>query len=119
MRRLVVLTDGTVHPRAVNRLRGHAEVRILDAYPDEATLIEACRDSDAILARLGIVTARVIAAAPRLRIIARHGAGSDGVDRAAATANGVVVTTTGSANAGAVAEYTVALLLGLLKDSGG
>ena len=88
---------------------------MLDAYPDEPTLTEACRDADAILARLGIVTAGVIAAAPKLRIIARHGAGSDGVDLPVATARGIVVTTTGPANAGAVAEYTFALMLGLLR----
>lgn len=99
----------------VARLRTQAELRILDGYPNEATLMEACRDADAILARLGVVTAAVIQAAPRLRIIARHGAGSDGVDLPAATAQGVVVTTTGPANAGAVAEYTIALLLGLLR----
>jgi D-3-phosphoglycerate dehydrogenase len=99
----------------VARLRTRAELRILDGYPDEATLKEACRDADAILARLGVVTAGVIQAAPRLRIIARHGAGSDGVDLPAATERGIVVTTAGPANAGAVAEYTIALLLGLLR----
>jgi D-3-phosphoglycerate dehydrogenase len=111
----VVLTDNTVHPQAVARLRTRADVRILDSYPDEDTLKDACRDADAILARLGVVTASVIQAARCLRIIARHGAGSDGVDLLAATARGIVVTTTGPANAAAVAEYTFALLLGLLR----
>jgi len=113
--KLVVLTDGTVHPEAVDRLRERAAVRVLDGYPGEGALAEACRDADAILARLGVVPRAVIEAAPRLRIIARHGAGSDGVDLAAATAHGIIVTTTGPANAGAVAEYTFALLLGLLR----
>jgi phosphoglycerate dehydrogenase-like enzyme len=114
-RKLVVLTDNTVHPAAVDRLRGRTEVRVLDAYPSAPALEAACHDADAILARLGIVPASVIEACPRLRIIARHGAGSDGVDIPAATARGIVVTTTGPANAGAVAEYTIALLLGLLR----
>ncbi len=114
-RKLVVLTDNSVHTDAVDRLRACADVRILEAYPSETTLIEACHEADAILARLGVVTAGVIEACPRLRIIARHGAGSDGIDLAAATARGIVVTTTGPANAGAVAEYTFALLLGLLR----
>ena len=113
--KVVVLTDGSVHPEAVERLRSRAEIRILNAYPPEAALVEACGDADAILARLGVVTAGVMEAAPRLRIIARHGAGSDGVDLAAATAKGIVVTTAGPANAGAVAEYTIALLLALLR----
>ncbi len=100
---------------ALDLLRTRCELRILNGYPHEDALAGACRDAEAILARLGVVTARVMEAAPRLRIIARHGAGSDGVDLPAATARGIVVTTTGSANAGAVAEYTFALLLGLLR----
>jgi D-3-phosphoglycerate dehydrogenase / 2-oxoglutarate reductase len=110
-----VLTDDTIHPDAIERLRASCTVQILSAYPGEAELIEASRDANAILARLGIITARVIETAPHLRIIARHGAGSDGVDVSAATQHGVLVTTTGSINAGAVAEYTMALLLALLR----
>lgn len=111
----VVFTDESIRPEIAERMRASCDVRILQAYPSEQTLAEACQNAEAILARLGAVTARVIAAAPRLRIIARHGAGSDGVDLAAATARGIVVTTTGPANAGAVAEYTFALLLALLR----
>ena len=70
---------------------------------------------DAILARLGVVTRRVIENAPKLRIVARHGVGVDAVDLDAATERGVVVTTTGSENAAAVAEYTFALLLALVR----
>ena len=58
---------------------------------------------------------RVIEHAPRLRIIARHGVGVDAVDMEAATRRGIVVTTTGSENAAAVAEYTFALLLALVR----
>src|ERR1700722_19486915 len=107
----VVFTDESVHPQDVELLCETCSVRILQAYPPEGMLAEACRNADAILARLGVVTARVIAAAPHLRIIARHGAGSDGVDLAAATARGIVGASPGRANAGAVAEYTFALLL--------
>jgi phosphoglycerate dehydrogenase-like enzyme len=113
--KVVVLTDGSVHPDALERLRARAELRILTAYPSESALKAVTGDADAILARLGVVTAGVIAASPRLRIIARHGAGSDGVDLDAATARGIIVTTAGPANAGAVAEYTIALLLALLR----
>ena len=111
----VVFTDESIRSEAADLLHETCTVQVLRAYPSEAALIEACRDADAILARLGVVTARVIEAASRLRIIARHGAGSDAVDMSAATRHGVVVTTTGPANAGAVAEYTFALLLALLR----
>ncbi len=111
----VVFTDESIHPEVVARVADTCTVQVLQSYPSEAALIAACHDADAILARLGVMTAPVIEAAPRLRIIARHGAGSDAVDLQTATRHGVVVTTTGPANAGAVAEYTFALLLALLR----
>jgi D-3-phosphoglycerate dehydrogenase len=61
-------------------------------------------------------TARVIAAHPQLRVIARVGVGYDAVDVAAATAHGIVVTTTPGTNHDSVAEHTFALLLGLSRD---
>lgn len=113
---IVVLTDESIGPEARERLADRVTLRALSGlYPAEAALIAACRDADAILARLATVTRGVIEAAPRLRIVARHGVGVDAVDLEAATSRGVVVTTTGAANAAAVAEYTFALLLGLLR----
>lgn len=114
-RPVVVFTDETVCSQAVELLRESCEVRVLSAYPPEAALIAACTDAQAILARLGVVTGRVIEAAPRLRIIARHGVGVDAVDVAEATRRGILVTTTGSMNAAAVAEYTLGLLLALAR----
>jgi D-3-phosphoglycerate dehydrogenase len=115
MRPIVVFTDGSIRREAVELLAPACDVRVLDAYPSDAALTAACRDAHAILARLGTVTRRVIAAAPKLRIIARHGVGVDAVDVAAATERGIVVTTTGSVNAAAVAEYSFALLLALAR----
>jgi D-3-phosphoglycerate dehydrogenase / 2-oxoglutarate reductase len=112
---VVVLTDETIHRAAIDLLAPTCELRVLRAYPPEAELAAACADAQGILARLGNVTRRVIEQAPRLVIIARHGVGVDAVDLAAATARGIVVTTTGSENAAAVAEYTFALLLTLLR----
>ncbi len=114
-RPLVVFTDDTIRPEAAALLAGTCDVRTLDAYPAERELAAACVDATAILARLGTVTAGVIAAAPKLRIVARHGAGVDAVDLDAATARGVIVTTTGAGNAAAVAEYSFALLLALAR----
>jgi D-3-phosphoglycerate dehydrogenase len=115
MRHVVVLTDGSIRKEAIDLLSPACEVRVLEAYAAEDAMIEACRDADAILARLGVVTRRVIESAPKLRIVARHGVGVDAVDLEAATRRGVIVTTTGSENAAAVAEYTFALLLALVR----
>jgi D-3-phosphoglycerate dehydrogenase len=110
-----VFTDDTIRPEAAALLAPHCALTVLAAYPPEDTLAAACRDAQGILARLGTVTRRVIESAPKLRIIARHGVGVDAVDLAAATAHGVVVTTTGAQNAAAVAEYTFALLFAALR----
>lgn len=115
-RPVVVLTDDSIGAEARAVLAPHCEVRVLPGqYPSEAILAGAVGDADAILARLATVTSAVIENAPRLRIIARHGVGVDAVALEAATARGIIVTTTGAANAAAVAEYTFALLLGLLR----
>ncbi len=61
-------------------------------------------------------TAKVFAAHPQLRVVARVGVGYDAVDLAAATAHGVAVTIAPGTNQDAVAEHTFALLLGLVKN---
>lgn len=116
-RPLVLLTDPSIHASAVALLERQCRVRTLDAYCPEDRFVASCADASAILARLGTVTGAVIAAAKQLRIVARHGAGVDAVDLPAATAHGVVVTTTGSLNAAAVSEYTFALLLTLARKT--
>jgi phosphoglycerate dehydrogenase-like enzyme len=61
------------------------------------------------------VDAGVLAAAPRLRTIARVGVGTDSIDLDAATAAGVVVTTTPGLNQETTADHALALLLALLR----
>ncbi len=70
---------------------------------------------DGFIAGLDAIDAEALAAADSLRIIARYGVGTNNVDLAAAQARGIVVTNTPGANAGAVAELTVALLLLLAR----
>src|SRR5262249_10814193 len=61
-------------------------------------------------------TPKVLAAHPQLRVIARVGAGYDGVDGPAATARGVAVAIAPGTNQDAVAEHTFLLMLGLVKN---
>lgn len=82
---------------------------------DEETLISELADADALLAA-GAVTERMIAAAPRLKIVANHGAGYDRVDVAAATRRGIPVTNIPDATALPTAEMALALLLCLERD---
>ena len=80
-----------------------------------AELRERVGDVDGLLAGLDEIDASVFDAAPRLRVVARYGVGLDRVDVAAAARRGVVVTTTPGANAAAVAELTIALMLALCR----
>jgi len=72
---------------------------------------------DAVLTRgpLGL-TATEIDALPNLQIICVIGAGYEQVDLVAAAARGITVTNGAGANASAVADHTLALLLALLRD---
>ncbi len=71
---------------------------------------------DGIIHRTGRLTAEMIGASPRLRVIAKHGSGVDNIDLAAASERGIPVMRTLVANAQAVAEHTLALTLALLKE---
>jgi len=62
------------------------------------------------------VTADVIAAAPKLKVIARAGVGLDNIDLKAADAAGVVVVAGLGANAVSVGELTLGLALSLLRN---
>jgi D-3-phosphoglycerate dehydrogenase / 2-oxoglutarate reductase len=80
-----------------------------------AELRSALADVDGLIAGLDELDAQAIDAAPRLRAIARYGVGTDRVDLEAAARRGVTVTITPSANATAVAEHALALMLALLR----
>jgi D-3-phosphoglycerate dehydrogenase len=94
-----------------------AGARVEVAAPDHSisALEDVLADADAWIAGSGPIRAEHLARAPQLKVIARYGTGTEAVDLEAATANGVIVTNTPDANADAVAEFTVALMLGALR----
>jgi D-3-phosphoglycerate dehydrogenase / 2-oxoglutarate reductase len=81
-----------------------------------AQLAPLAADADALLLGLDQCDASVFAAAPRLRVVSRFGAGVDSIDLEAAARHGVTITTTPNANTIAVAELTLGLLLALARD---
>ncbi|MCR5548446.1 MAG: 3-phosphoglycerate dehydrogenase [Bacteroidales bacterium] len=89
---------------------GH-EVTVLEKYAEQADLVAAVADAEAMIIRSDKVTAEVIAAAPKLKIVVRAGAGYDNVDLAAASGHGVVVMNTPGQNSNAVAELAIAMMI--------
>ncbi|MCI8454645.1 MAG: hydroxyacid dehydrogenase [Lachnospiraceae bacterium] len=91
------------------RERGY-EVKDGRGFTEEDILADI-EDCDAMIVRTAKITARILDAAPRLKILARHGAGYDNVDLEAARQNQVLVTTAGGANAVSVAELAIFYML--------
>lgn len=79
-------------------------------------LVQLLRGVDGMIAGLDNIDREAIQAAGRLKVIARYGVGVDAVDLQAAEERGIVVTNTPGANAGAVAELTIGLMLALARD---
>ncbi len=74
-------------------------------------------DTDALIVRSAVqVDDALLAHAPKLRVIGRAGVGVDNIDAEAATRRGIVVMNTPGANAVAVAELTLALMLALARE---
>src|SRR5690606_33273246 len=117
---VILVTAATVSDLAQNLLReGGAEIEFMPGVIDESRLIGALstgRVAAVLLRGSPPLTAGVFGAARGLRIVAKHGAGVDSVDIAAATRNGVAVMVAGGANADAVAEHALAMMLTLVRE---
>jgi D-3-phosphoglycerate dehydrogenase len=88
-----------------------------DGVHDEAPLRAELRRVEAVIVRLFAVDAGVLAAAQCLKVVAKHGAGLDNIDCQAATERGIPVIYTPGANANAVAEHAIGLLLALARNT--
>lgn len=84
--------------------------------PTEAELIERIGNVDVLISGTEPVTVRVLAAAPRLKVISKHGVGYENIDLEAAKAGGVPVAIAGGAIADSVADMAFALLLALARQ---
>jgi D-3-phosphoglycerate dehydrogenase len=107
----VVLIAEQLSPATVEALGPDFEIRHCDGS-DRASLLSAVGDVDAILVRSATkVDAEALAAAPRLKVVARAGVGLDNVDVRAATQSGVMVVNAPTSNIVSAAELAVALML--------
>ena len=101
--------------RKIIKNAGH-EVALLEKYTDKAQLIEAVADADALIVRSDKVTADVIEAAGKLKIVVRAGAGYDNLDLDACTRKGIVAMNTPGQNSNAVAELAIAMMIYMSRN---
>jgi D-3-phosphoglycerate dehydrogenase len=112
----VVLIADKLAQSTVAALGDQVEVRWVDG-PDREKLLAAVPEADALLVRSATtVDAEVLAAAPKLKIVARAGVGLDNVDVEAATARGVLVVNAPTSNIHSAAEHALALLLAAARQ---
>lgn len=112
-----VLVTEPIHPAGWNLLAAETEA-VSWAGPGATPLAEALEGAQAVIVRTARLSGEIIRGAKRLKVIAKHGAGYDNIEVPAATACGVVVTSTPAANSQSVAEHALALLLAVARRIG-
>ncbi|MBN1856470.1 MAG: hydroxyacid dehydrogenase [Dehalococcoidia bacterium] len=105
----VVVTEH-IDPAGLEILKRETELLYLPDVPGR-TLADTIVTAAGIGVRLARVTSDLMATAPNLKVIAKHGVGYDNIDVAAATARGIVVVHTPKANSVSVAEHILSLML--------
>jgi len=114
--KILVATEKAFAPAALVQIRevlmaGGHDLVLLENYKSADEFIAAVSDADALIVRSDKVTRDIIAAAGKLRIVVRAGAGYDNIDLEACTARGIVAMNTPGQNSNAVAELVFGLML--------
>ena len=73
------------------------------------------KDCDAISLRTSKITSDILESADKLKLISRHGVGFDNIDLDSSKKNGIKIAITATANAVAVAEHVIFMLLSISK----
>jgi D-3-phosphoglycerate dehydrogenase len=115
-KKVLVATEKPFSPAAVEQLMevfkaADYDVELLESYTDTADLLAAVGDVDAMIIRSDKVTAEVLDAAERLKIVVRAGAGYDNIDCARAAEKDVVAMNTPGQNSNAVAELVFGMMV--------
>jgi D-3-phosphoglycerate dehydrogenase len=109
-----VLVREQIAEAGIDLLRARGFDVVVDT---DGPLEELLAESDALIVRSATkVTAGVLAAAPRLRVVGRAGVGVDNVDVDAATRRGIVVANAPESNVVSAAEHTLGLLVALARN---
>ena len=111
-----ILVADPIAADGIERLREAGEVEVATGLSVEE-LKARIADADALVVRSETkVTAEVLAAATRLRVVGRAGVGVDNIDLEAATRHGVLVLNAPTGNTIAAAEHTIAMMLCMVRN---
>lgn len=111
-----ILVTETINAVGIEKLKAAGHEVVTMETREEAELREKMKDAEGMLVRILPITRDMIEAAPKLKIIAKHGVGIDNFDLEAMKDLGIILTTTPGANAVSVAEHSFSLLLALAKN---
>ena len=113
----ILVTAADLAPQALELLQDF-EIVYAGKTPQVADLVALAGKHDpvGIIVRYSQITPEVMDAAPSLKVISKHGSGTDTIDKVAARNRGIEVTAAVGANAAAVAEQAMALLLACAKS---
>ncbi|WP_028998862.1 hydroxyacid dehydrogenase [Azohydromonas australica] len=113
----IVVTAANIHPDAVALLSDYRVV-YADVRAGETALAELCGQEQpiAIMVRYGNISEKVISASSKLKVIAKHGVGTDNIDKVAAARLSIPVTAALGSNSQAVAEQTLALMFACARQ---
>lgn len=119
--KILVATEKPFSKEATDGIRSIAtaagyECVLLEKYTSADEFKTAVKDADALIVRSDKVTADIIAAAPKLKIVVRAGAGYDNLDLAACSERGIVAMNTPGQNSNAVAELAVAMMIFMARN---
>lgn len=117
MSNTIIVTGADLAQQALDLLTGY-EIVYAGKAPTEEDMVALCKRHDpvGIIVRYGKVSASMMNVAPSLKVISKHGSGTDTIDKVAAKERGIEVVAAVGANAAAVAEQALALLLACAKS---
>ena len=111
-----ILVVQPIHPEALSIFDQRKDI-IYEVITDftPANLLSKVSDADAITVRDAPLPVEVLAAAPKLKVVSRHGVGYDNIPVDYCTERGVPVTVVGDVNSVSVAEHAIYLMLGAAR----
>lgn len=92
------------------------ELVLLEKYTNKSELLNAVKESNAIIIRSDIIDAEIMDSAKNLQLIVRAGAGYDNIDLDAATSRNICVMNTPGQNANAVAELALGMMIYAVRN---